>query len=149
MERLGKPAWHAQWNLALFEDESLIVVPGSHRRARTDFERQAGPYEKHIPGQKSVKLQPGDVVFYDNNILHRGVYDKGKERMTLHGSVGCVRGGNGRARNVLQHGVGAWVERCSFGLLDGEVREGAERMREKLVELGRVSGDVGFFSMEE
>jgi hypothetical protein len=149
LERLGRPAWHAQWNLALFEDESLVVVPGSHRRARTEAERAAGPYEKCLPGMKTVKLKPADVVFYDNNILHRGVYDKGKERMTLHGSVGCTRGGGGRARNVLQHGVGEWVGRCDFKELGGEVGDMAEVMREKLVELGKVSGDVGFFSKEE
>ncbi|KAF2492272.1 hypothetical protein BU16DRAFT_529625 [Lophium mytilinum] len=149
MERLGRPAWHAQWNLPLYEDESLIVVPGSQRRARTEEERAAGPYERGLEGEIKVKLGAGDVVFYDNNILHRGAYDKGRERMTLHGSVGCVRGGKGRARNVLQHGVGEWVGRCDFGALEEEVKVRAEGMLERLVELGKVSGDVGFFSKEE
>ncbi|KAF2816606.1 uncharacterized protein BDZ99DRAFT_407572 [Mytilinidion resinicola] len=148
-ERLARPAWHAQWNLPLYEDDSLIVVPGSHRRARTERERAAGPYETGLEGEVRVKLGPGDVVFYDNNILHRGKYEKGRERMTLHGSVGCVRGGKGRTRNVLQHGVGEWVGRCDFGGLEGEVKARAEGMRERLVELGKVSGDVGFFSKEE
>ncbi|KAF7585068.1 hypothetical protein BBP40_001098, partial [Aspergillus hancockii] len=56
---------HAQYNLALCEDKSLIVVPGSHRRVRTEVERSAGPYEGYLPGQLVVELRPGDAVFYD------------------------------------------------------------------------------------
>ncbi|GAB1316003.1 hypothetical protein MFIFM68171_06213 [Madurella fahalii] len=138
---------HTQWNLPLFEDDSLIVVPGSHRRVRTAVERAADPYEDQLPGMVRVKLRPGDVVFYDNNILHRGVYEAGKERMTLHGSVGHVKGSRQRARNVLQHGVGEWVDRCDFsGLGDGPERETAEGMRRRLVALGRENQgkDIGY-----
>jgi hypothetical protein len=138
---------HAQWNLPLFEDESLVVVPGSHVRARTQVEREADAYAEELPGMVKVVLQPGDCVFYDNNILHRGVYDVTKERMTLHGSVGHVDASRERARNVLQHGVGEWVDRCDFkGLGDGRQRRTAEGMRRRLVELGRENQgrDVGF-----
>lgn len=105
IERLGNPAWHAQWNLALYDDESLIVVPGSHVRARTERERGAGPLEEGLLGEIKVKMNAGDVVFYNNNILHRGRYTANKERMTLHGSMGHVAGSKHRARNVLQHGI--------------------------------------------
>ncbi|KAG7286544.1 hypothetical protein NEMBOFW57_008855 [Staphylotrichum longicolle] len=81
----GEAYVHTQWNLPLFDDASLVVVPGSHARPRTDAERSAGEYEDHLEGQVTVALRAGDVVFYDNNILHRGVYDGDKERMTLHG----------------------------------------------------------------
>lgn len=144
MERLAKPAFHAQYNFALFDDDSLVVVPGSHTRARTDAERAAGPFEKVLPDQLVVKLGPGDIVFYNNNILHRGVYDSSKERMTLHGSVGHVGGSALRARNVLQHGVGDWVAGCNFSRLEGRDRERAEAMRERLVKMGSASGDVGY-----
>ncbi|OCL13652.1 phytanoyl-CoA dioxygenase family protein [Glonium stellatum] len=149
MERLGKPAFHAQWNLALYDDTSLIVVPGSHKRARTEVERTADPYEDNMPGQKIVHLNPGDVVFYDNNILHRGKYDATVPRMTLHGSIGYDKGSKDRARNVLQHAVGEWVERCDFSDLGPEMSKVADGMRSRLVEMGKVSGDVGFFSKEE
>ncbi|KAH6644549.1 hypothetical protein C7974DRAFT_22976 [Boeremia exigua] len=149
VERLQKPGHHAQWNLALYEDSSLVVVPGSHRRARTEEERSAEPYAERLPGQVTVRLEPGQVVFYNNNILHRGVYDCGKERLTLHGSIGTVKAGSDRARNVLQHGVGEWAKEDDFSGLDDGVRERALRMRERLVELGRTSGDVGFFSKDE
>lgn len=144
---------HAQYNLALCPDASLIVVPGSHRRARTDIERNAAPYEPSLPNQLVVELQPGDAVFYDSNILHRGVY-KGKPeggeetRLTLHGSIG-LKGVEGagedekkkvRATAVLQHGVGAWVHRedAAFGL-----GERPENMRANLVAMGSGEG-VGY-----
>lgn len=148
-KRLGEPSWHAQWNLALWDDRSLVVVPGSHRRARTEEERRARPYEDHMPGQKVVEMSAGDVVFYNNNILHRGVYDASVERMTLHGSIGHVGGSKARARNVLQHGIGEWVEQIDFGCLDEATRKRAEGMRKRLVEMGTSSGNVGFFSENE
>ncbi|KAH8816527.1 phytanoyl-CoA dioxygenase [Xylogone sp. PMI_703] len=144
MERLSKPAWHAQWNLALYDDSSLIVVPKSHLRARTDVERAADPLEKEMPGQIVVKQRPGDIVFYNNNILHRGSYSSNTERMTLHGSVGHVQGGNHRARNVLQHGVKEWIEQIDLDILSPEEKKRAEGMRARLVKLGEQSRDVGY-----
>lgn len=147
---------HAQYNLALCEDASLIVVPGSHRRVRTDAERHADPYEDNMPGQLVVQLNPGDAVFYDSNILHRGVYKAKKEgaeesRLTLHGSVGVKEPGTGtgpskaeekkvRATAVLQHGVGAWVHRedAAFGI-GGR----PEKMRANLVAMGTGEG-IGY-----
>ncbi|KAI2463866.1 phytanoyl-CoA dioxygenase [Annulohypoxylon bovei var. microspora] len=145
VERLREPAWHAQWNLALCDgDESLVVVPGSHARARTEWERTADPLEPEMPGQLVVRLDAGDVVFYNNNILHRGRYSGTRERLSLHGSVGHVAGGRLRARNVLQHAVGSWVDGCDFsGLAEGH-RARAEGMRARLVKLGRESGEVGY-----
>ncbi|CRG83756.1 hypothetical protein PISL3812_01112 [Talaromyces islandicus] len=138
--------FHAQYNIALCPDTSLIAVPGSHRRARTDAERNADPYEPNMAGQQVVKLEPGDVVFYDSNILHRGVYkhkpERGPEtRLTLHGSVGLKsQDGKVRATAVLQHGVGQWIDREDAALHAGER---AERMRRNLIAMGR-GDDVGY-----
>lgn len=143
LERLKEPAWHAQWNLALYDDESLIVVPGSHTRARTDVERDADPFAKDLPGEIRVKQKAGDVVFYNNNILHRGAYLSAKERMTLHGSMGHVAGQGARARNVLQHGIGAWVGDIDLSGLMGYEKVRAEGMRERLKQMERGS-DVGY-----
>ncbi|KAI1354687.1 phytanoyl-dioxygenase family protein [Xylaria sp. FL0043] len=148
-KRLKKRYWNTQWNLPLYPDDSLVVVPGSHVRVRTPAERAAAPKEPDMPGQLVVHLEPGDVVFYDNNILHRGVYRADKERMSLHGSVGHAGGGRFRATNVLQHGIGKWVDQCDFSSLangpGGErMRRRAEDMRARLVKLGRESGDVGY-----
>lgn len=138
--------FHAQYNIALCPDTSLIAVPGSHRRARTDAERNADPYEPNLAGQQVVKLEPGDVVFYDSNILHRGVYKHKPEggpetRLTLHGSVGLKsQDGKVRATAVLQHGVGQWIDREEAALNAGER---AERMRRNLIAMGR-GDDVGY-----
>lgn len=69
--------------------------------------------------------------------------------MSLHGSVGHAGGARLRATNVLQHGIGKWIDQCDFsGLADGpggeKARRRAEDMRSRLVELGRQSGDVGY-----
>ncbi|KKZ58528.1 hypothetical protein EMCG_05516 [[Emmonsia] crescens] len=166
-----RPQSHAQYNIPLYDDASLIVVPGSHRRARTQAEREADPYEDNVPGQLVVKLRPGDAVFYDSNIWHRGVYramdpeHKGEDglpkglRLTLHGSVGLavdnggVAGGEAdktpktkaRAQVVLQHGVGFWINRedAAFNELEGEMKVRAERMRKRLIEMGSGEG-IGY-----
>ena len=144
MLRLNAPAWHAQWNLALYDDSSLIVVPGSHLRPLTDTERDADPFEKDMPGQKVVHMKAGDIVFYNNNFLHRGVYNAKVERMTLHGSIGYTKGNATRARNVLQHGVGEWVDKVDFSKLPNGLQARAEAMRKNLNEMGRVNENVGF-----
>jgi Phytanoyl-CoA dioxygenase (PhyH) len=140
---------HAQYNLALCPDASLIVVPGSHRRVRTEIERAADPYEAVLPNQLLVKLEPGDAVFYDSNILHRGIYrpkvEGGEEtRLTLHGSLGLkdnTKADNKvRATAVLQHGIGFWIDREDASLGAGER---AEKMRANLISLGR-GENVGY-----
>jgi hypothetical protein len=151
---------HAQYNLALCPDTSLVVIPGSHRRIRTETERNADPYEAELPSQITVKLEPGDAVFYDSNILHRGVYkpkpEGGEEtRLTLHGSVGlkemtsiATEGDEKasdrakiRATAVLQHSVGMWIDRDDADL--SHISERAERMRRNLIAMGR-GEDVGY-----
>lgn len=151
--RLNKPILHAQWNLALYSDASLIAVPGSHLRARTDVERSADPFENKLPGQVAVKMNAGDVVFYNNNILHRGVYSSNVERMTLHGSMGIGDQDPARARNVLQHGIGEWVDRCDFSGLEEQtgvrgLSSLAGGMKNRLIDIG--SGkDVGFSQTDD
>lgn len=143
LERLKEPMLHAQWNLALYDDASLVVVPGSHKRARTDMERNADPYEDDMPGQKIVKMGSGDILFYNNNILHRGVYDSTVERMTLHGTMGISGTDTARARNILQHGIGSWASKADFSDLSGGMRELAEGMQRRLIAMGS-GDDVGY-----
>ena len=143
MERLKEPMMHAQWNLALYDDLSLVVVPGSHKRARTDMERNADPYEDDMPGQKIVRMGPGDIMFYNNNILHRGVYDSTAERMTLHGTMGIAGTDKARARNILQHGIGSWAAKADFSDLPSDMAQLAKGMQSRLIAMG--SGeDVGY-----
>ncbi|KAK5166203.1 uncharacterized protein LTR77_008464 [Saxophila tyrrhenica] len=142
-ERLKEPMMHTQWNLALFDDASLVVVPGSHKRARTDMERSADPFEDDMPGQKVVRMGPGDILFYNNNILHRGVYDSTNERMTLHGTMGIAGTDAARARNILQHGIGSWAKEADFSNLPPDMRDIAKGMQGRLISMGGVD-DVGY-----
>lgn len=66
-----------------------------------------------MPGAIAVMLNLGDTVFYNNNILHLGTYSTKAKRATLHASMGDVRGGSVRARNVLQHGL-SWMKEDTF-----------------------------------
>lgn len=41
MIRLAQPAYGVQWNAALYDDDCLFIVPGTHTRTRTEPERIA------------------------------------------------------------------------------------------------------------
>ncbi|QRV85508.1 phytanoyl-CoA dioxygenase [Ceratobasidium sp. AG-Ba] len=119
IERL-KTNFHGVSSLsALYDDACLYVVPGSHREPRTPEQRalsstqDAPPDPLTMPGAICVRLQAGDTVFYQNNILHTAVYHPEIKRATLHANFGDIRGGNRRARMILQHKVD-WVRDESF-----------------------------------
>ncbi|TFK86138.1 hypothetical protein K466DRAFT_587487 [Polyporus arcularius HHB13444] len=147
LEALG--VWHhgVQWNTALRKDSCLYVVPGSHKFPRTPEQRAQSctldpPKDPmDMPGAVQVTLQPGETVFYNNNILHCATYDNREERITLHACMGEVRGGPSRARNILQHGL-KWMKEDRFrDTLD----ERGKRMLERIVKLQEsVHGDVGY-----
>lgn len=130
-ERLKIKMGGCQWNLALLPESCLIVVPGSHLRFRTKQERNASPYEK-LDGELHVMLHPGDIVFYNNNILHRAVYPASVSRATLHGSHGRVGQNLERANNILQHGNG-WIRDVHWS---GKL----EKMRQNLENVGEWQG---------
>ena len=80
---------HVQLNGALYDDETLYIVPGSHRRELTDAERkvlQETPMAE-MPNQLAVKLKAGDIVFYNSRIIHKGYNLTGAKRQTLHYAV--------------------------------------------------------------
>ena len=80
---------HVQLNGALYDDETLYIVPGSHRRELTDAERaviQQTP-KADMPNQLVVKLKAGDIVFYNSSLLHKGYNIDGSKRQTLHYAV--------------------------------------------------------------
>jgi hypothetical protein len=130
-----------QWNTALYADACLEVVPGSHRRVRTQEERGCDPMSADMPGAIKVELKEGETVFYDNNILHRGVYGTEIRRATLHASMGRrVEGETARARrtNILQHGL-SWVKDAKWKDIP---RMG--ELRERLLEMVPAKEEVGY-----
>ncbi|CAO3611513.1 unnamed protein product [Mucor hiemalis] len=115
-EKLTIPHFGTQWNTALYDDACLYVVPNSHRRVRTEAERDItinDPKSHKMPGQLKVDLKPGQTVFYDNNILHRASYVASQKRATLHASMGTIEGGHHRASCILQHGLD-WMNTEEF-----------------------------------
>ena len=72
---------YIQWNIALYDDDVLHVVPGSHD-SPADADQEAclrsgglgtgrGAFPGMLPGAIPVVLKAGDGVAYINQIIHR------------------------------------------------------------------------------
>ncbi len=78
---------YTQWNVPLYDDSVLWVIPGSHRRRNAAQENaellrdRAAPVTGGIP----VELNAGDGVVYINYLNHTGSNYTTKQRRTLHG----------------------------------------------------------------
>ncbi len=89
-----------QWNVALYDDDVLEVVPGSHVRPNTGEENaqlgvvphsyakqqpeQGEPRHTSLPGSVLTDLKAGDGVAYVNMLLHRGSRYGPKPRRCIH-----------------------------------------------------------------
>ena len=79
---------YIQWNIPLYDDRVLWVVPGSHTRLNTDEENRALLEDARapVPGGIRVELEAGDAVVYINYLLHWGSdYRAQPQRRTIHG----------------------------------------------------------------
>ncbi len=77
---------YLQWNIPLYDDNVLWVMPKSHRRGNTDEENRClerNPREP-LPGGVQVELNAGDGVVYTNTILHWGSNYSARTRRTIH-----------------------------------------------------------------
>ena len=83
--RTNGPAY-VQWNIPLYDDAVLWVVPGSHWRVNTDEENQALARNPSapLPGGIPVELSAGDAVVYLNTMLHWGSDYSARLRRTVH-----------------------------------------------------------------
>jgi len=82
-----------QWNGALYDESCLCIVPGTHRRNMTPGERDVllnRPMDK-MPGELIVDLKAGQTVYYNANLLHRGVYPCTHRRETMHANLVSMR----------------------------------------------------------
>ncbi|KAG5338815.1 hypothetical protein C0989_006084 [Termitomyces sp. Mn162] len=145
-EREALQKWHfgVQWNTALYRDSCLYIVPGSHRTARTPEQRKysetmeppSNPLD--MPGAVQLTLQPGESVFYNSNILHCATYNCTEKRATLHATMGNVKGGSTRARNILQHGLD-WMKEDAF---HKRLNEKGKAMLNRLIEMKEKNVDA-------
>ncbi len=79
-----------KWHMALVDDPCLWIVPGSHRRYRTEREREClrKDTQGEIPGAEQIVLKSGQTVFWNGNGIHRGLKPEGAgERSTLMGGL--------------------------------------------------------------
>jgi ectoine hydroxylase-related dioxygenase (phytanoyl-CoA dioxygenase family) len=77
---------YLQWNIPLYDDNVLWVVPGSHRRINTHEEdRQlAEDPSVALPGSIPVELKAGDGAVYVHLMLHWGSNYSLTKRRTVH-----------------------------------------------------------------
>ena len=78
---------YVQWNIPLYDDDVLWVVPGSHVRFNTDQEQAQLDTDSRVPLLDGIqtRLEAGDGVVYITPILHWGSDYSAKLRRTLHG----------------------------------------------------------------
>ena len=91
---------HLQWNISLYDDAVLWVLPGSHIRPNTEAENRQLSTVDHsyahsqmpqgelrhtpLPGSIPVDLKAGDGVVYANMILHWGSNYSTRHRRIIH-----------------------------------------------------------------
>jgi hypothetical protein len=98
-EAMFSPRWRhnsVQINLPLVEDHAFWAVPGSHQRPNSPEENEAFAGSKHfspvnarMPSATCFALQPGEAIFYNNNMIHRGWCAFTRPRRTLHMGYHC------------------------------------------------------------
>ena len=78
---------YVQWNLPLYDDNVLWVVPGSHARLNTAEENTAlnSDARTPVPGAVQTHLAAGDGVAYILPLLHWGSRYNARMRRTIHG----------------------------------------------------------------
>ena len=78
---------YLQWNIPLYDDDVLWVVPGSHLRPNSGTENRQileDPLQP-VSGGVQPRLNAGDGVVYITPILHWGSNYSSRKRRTLHG----------------------------------------------------------------
>ncbi len=78
---------YVQWNLSLYDDSVLWVIPGSHLRVNTEQENEQLLADPRVPlhGGVQTHLNAGDGVVYILPILHWGSNYSREMRRTIHG----------------------------------------------------------------
>jgi len=80
---------YTQWNIALYDEAILYVIPGSHRRLTSEVEtvrlQAEGGAQSPLDGSVCVELKAGAGVVYSSMLLHWGSkYTHRQKRRTLH-----------------------------------------------------------------
>ena len=81
----ANPPHYTQWNIALYDDDVLWLIPGSHMRFNTDEENRQLSRSEYEPveGSFPIELKAGDGVVYLTPILHWGSNYSTRFRRTM------------------------------------------------------------------
>jgi len=75
--------------IPLLPEQGIDVIPGTHKRWDTALETAVRKEldghvnSEELPGALRIALEPGDVLVFDAQMLHRGHYASNRERMAL------------------------------------------------------------------
>ena len=85
-DMLANGPGYVQWNISLYDDDVLWVVPGSHRRLNTAQENRELLKNRRVPlsSGMQVKLEAGDGVMYISTMLHWPSNYSTKLRRVIH-----------------------------------------------------------------
>lgn len=80
--------------IPLLPERGLALIPGTHRRwdtpleARVRFGRDGHRSSESLPGETLIGLEPGDVLVFHAQMIHRGHYSADRRRLALDLCVG-------------------------------------------------------------
>ena len=80
--------------IPLLREQGVEVIPGTHRRwdtlreSEVRFERNGHSNSEDLPDAVLIALDPGDVLVFDAQMIHRGNYALNPERKALDLCVG-------------------------------------------------------------
>lgn len=120
---------HVQFNAPIAAtDTYLHVVPGSHLRPSTTQEIAAARsgVDGEISAGIEVRLEPGDILYYDANLWHRGWNPEGRQRWTMHAAYWKAD------RPVMTHEHGQHQALLSPGHLEGMPRRARQLVQRYL-----------------
>ncbi|MEN3362906.1 MAG: hypothetical protein V7606_180, partial [Burkholderiales bacterium] len=80
--------------IPLIRETGVELIAGTHRRWDTEletdvrFERNGHRNSEELPGSELIELDPGDVLVFDAQMIHRGSYRLNETRKSLDLCVG-------------------------------------------------------------
>ena len=95
-----------KWHVALIDDACTWVVPGSHKRYRTDEEREflVGGATGELSTGKQIVLREGQTMFWTGNTIHRGLLPEGvTRRLTLTAALARYRPGDSQEQLDIRY----------------------------------------------